>query len=85
MEVCFLFNCIDADYKELKIIEAYEEDWFALKTATAEQKQAIIHSGAFSHQALFKDPYITVKQFSHGTKQLLCVKWSRIHFFYEIL
>lgn len=85
MEICFLFNCIDADYTQLKIIEVYEQDWFALKNATTEQKHAIIRSSAFNYQALFKDPYTTVKQFSHGTKRLLCVEWSRIHFFYEIL
>ena len=85
MDIRFLFDCINCDYQQLKIIEVYESLWFSLKFATKDQKQALIDFGAFSHEALFKDYHVTVKQFSYQEKRLLCVEWSRIHFFYEIL
>lgn len=85
MEVHFLFDCINCDYKQLKIIEVYESLWFSLKPATNDQKQALVNLGAFSYEALFKDYSVSVKQFSYEDKKLLCVEWSRIHFFYELL
>lgn len=85
MEAYFLFDCINCDYKQLKMIEVYESLWFSLKPATNDQKQALVTLGAFSYETLFKDYSVSVKQFSYEDKQLLCVEWSRIHFFYELL
>lgn len=85
MEIRFLFDCVRCDYKQLKMIEVYESLWFSLKPATDMQKQAILNTGAFDHETLFNDYTVTVKQFSYQEKRLLCVEWSRIHFFYQIL
>jgi len=85
MDVKFLFDCVHCDYKQLQMIEVYESLWFSLKPATKEQKQALVDLGAFSHKDLFEDYHVTVKQFSYEDKLLLCVEWSRIHFFYELL
>ncbi|WP_052600016.1 hypothetical protein [Aureispira sp. CCB-QB1] len=85
MEVRFIFNCIYCTSQQLQIIEAYESLWFSLKNATRVQKQAIIDTGDFDNETLFRDYHVTVKQFFYKEKQLLCVEWSRIHFFYELL
>lgn len=85
MEIQFLFDCIGCDYKQLQMIAVYESLWFGLKPATNDQKQALVNLGAFSYEALFKDYSVTAKQFSYEDKQLLCVEWHRIHFFYELV
>ncbi len=85
MRAVFLFDCVGCLTNQLEIINEYENQWCNLNDATSDQKYTILEISRFSHFDLFEDYHITVKQFPFKDQLLLCVEWSCIHFFYQLL
>lgn len=85
MKIVFLFDCVGCSFEQLQLIKIYEAHRDKLSDTSFEQKQLIIETKMFSHFDLFEDYHVTSKQFYYQDQYLLCVEWSCIHFFYQLL
>lgn len=84
LEVRFLFDCVGCSSEQLRIIAAYEA-CDTKREAVDEERYAILRTGCFDAFTLFEDWSVRVCGYQHEGRSLLCVEWSAIHHFFEIV